>query len=137
MLKSSAEITNVDLQLSGPSPIPTSLPQIGAQELGQFLESGFLGLAPSTDPNLTEYLGLFAEVEGLSGSYEITVDNASADRLLTISGGGSGAAFPIVDGPFFSFSGTAVAVPEPVGLPVCLLLGITLLARRGRGTLPV
>ena len=57
-------------------------------------------------------------MEGLSGSYEITVDNASADRLLTISGGGSGAAFPIVDGPFFSFSGTAVAVPEPVGLPV-------------------
>ena len=66
--------------------------------------------------------------------HSITVDNSSANRLVTISGIGSSDLAPIfIDGTSFEFSATAVAVPEPTALPVCLLLAITFISRR-RGT---
>ena len=62
----------------------------------------------------------------------ISVDTESADRLVTFSGDINFSP-PVSDQPFFGFSATAVAVPEPTGLPVCLLLAITFIARRKRG----
>ena len=62
----------------------------------------------------------------------ISVDTESADRLVTFSGDINFSP-PVSDQPFFGFSATAVAVPEPTGFPVCLLLANTFIARRKRG----
>ena len=110
------------------SPLGTPLTTAGA--LTDLLESDVFTETTSTQTQ-TVYLSSF----GLGfDAFSITVDNASAERLITLSGFGS----PLLsspdatDGVDFVFSATAVAVPEPTALPVCLLLASTFTTRRVR-----
>ena len=130
----SATITDAIFSLppNSPNPLPgASSPLFSAAGVVDLLESAVIEVETST-PSQTVYQLFFGP--RLDDNLSITVDNLSADRLLTLSGSGSNSPIPIIlDGPSFQFSATAVAVPEPTALPVCLLLAITFTARRVRG----
>lgn len=128
----SATITDAIFSLvpNSPSPFPDS-DLFSATEVGDLLENAVIEVETST-PSQTVYQLFFGP--RADDTLSITVDDLSANRLLTLSGSGSTELEPIiVDGSNFGFSATAVAVPEPTALPVCLLLAITLTLRRVRG----
>lgn len=132
---SSATATDVALILTpDPSnPIDLNVPLTSASGVAELLESDLFSIAIS-DPDQTVYQSTFSEVFP-NDPLSITVDNLSANRLVTLSGAGSNDPFPIVvDGTSFRFSATAVAVPEPTGLTAYLLLAITFTAKRRRRT---
>jgi len=131
-----ATITNAVLGLSpNPSNLNLNLPLTSPAGVANLLETNQFGLVPSIGTQTTYQS--FLSLDFPSDPFEITVDNVSANRPLTFSGTGSNDLIPIfADGTSFEFSATAtaVAVPEPTALPACLLLGITIVARRVRGT---
>lgn len=130
-----ATITDATLVLT-PDPsiiFDLDVPLTSAAGVADLLESDLFSLATSA-PGQTVYQSMFVEnISSLDEPLSITVDNLSANRLVTFSGVGTTFPYPnVADGTSFVFSATAVAVPEPTGLPVCLLLAITFTARRGR-----
>lgn len=126
-----ATITNADFQLSGPPSNP-SFPLSSVAGVEDLLQSDAFVQVPSI-ASLSVYQSLnFLPTPFLATTYTISVDNVSGD--LTISGSGSpDGVSPALDGDFFQINATAVAVPEPAGLSACVLLAITLIARRRRG----
>ena len=131
-----ATVTNVVLGLTAnPANLNLNDPLTTAAGVADLLENDAFGVAPSI-ASLTVYESVLnAVIGGIGGNvHSITVDNSSGN--ITFSGIGSNSVIPIgLDGTFFEFSATAtpVAVPEPTGLPVCLLLATTFIARRRRG----
>ena len=132
-----ATITNAIFNLSGsPSNLNLNDPLTTAAGVANLLENDAFGVVLPSTANQTVYESALSILFGAAGNnvHSITVDNSSANRLVTISGIGSSDLAPIfIDGTSFEFSATAVAVPEPTALPVCLLLAITFISRR-RGT---
>ena len=63
------------------------------------------------------------------GSEMCIRDSDNVSGAFTLSGGTGTTILPSIQ-----FSATAVAVPEPTGFSVCLLLGVLLIGRRGRVT---
>ena len=131
---SAATITNAILGLSGdPSNLDLNVPLTSVAGVTNLLESdGFAEVASNGSQTVFQSAQSTINLgPNFNNIFSITVDNSSANRLLTFSGIGSNSPIPIfVDGSSFEFSATAVAVPEPTGLPVCLLLAITFVARR-------
>lgn len=128
-----ASITDVNLSFSPSTPDPR-LDLTSVEGFTSFLESSIFTEVPSVESQ-TVYQGFSEQLPYQNiisnDPYSLVVDNGSANRLLTISGAGDGGA--AVDGPSFRFSATAVAVPEPTGLPVWLMLTLTFITRRQRG----
>ena len=131
-----ATVTNVVLGLTAnPSNLNLNNPLTTAAGVTALLENDAFGVVPSP-ANQTVYESAVSPLFGAAGNnvHSITVDNNSGN--VTISGIGSNDPVPVfLDGTTFEFSATAtaVAVPEPTGLPVCLLLATTFFARRRRG----
>ena len=130
-----ATVTNVVLGLTAnPSNLNLNNPLTTAAGVTALLENDAFGVVPSP-ANQTVYESAVSPLFGAAGNnvHSITVDNNSGN--VTISGIGSNDPVPVfLDGTTFEFSATAtaVAVPEPTGLPVCLLLATTFFARRRR-----
>jgi len=125
-----ATITNAVLGLSS---LPGNLP-ITPPSVTDLLEDDVFALSGSTGSQTVYQSTAFDFPFDVINPYSITIDNSSANRLATFSGLGSQLPFPIIaDGTSFEFAATAVVVPEPTGLPVCLLLAITFIIRRKHG----
>jgi len=118
-----ATITNANLNLSGPTPPDPMLPLTSPAGVEAWLESQtFLAQPSIASFNVYQF-----------STFTIAVDNVSANRLATVSGGIDNRPS---DGDAFEFNATAVVapvvVPEPTCLPICLLLAVGLIAKRGR-----
>ena len=129
-----ATVTNVVLGLTAnPSNLNLNNPLTTAAGVTALLENDAFSVIPSP-ANQTVYESAVSPLFGAAGNnvHSITVDNNSGN--VTISGIGSNDPVPVfLDGTTFEFSASAVTVPEPTGLPVCLLLAITFIIRRKRG----
>ena len=126
-------ISNANFQLETTSalPVPTA-PLYTADGLEDFLEADVFQF-PSFASSGGLYFGTAASDPLITqlGEYSIAIDNTSQ---LTLTGFGNPSGVPIfADGDQFDFSATAVAVPEPAGLPACLLLAVTFIGKRRRG----
>jgi len=124
-----ATITNANLQFSGPTPPDPLLPQTSPQGVEAWLEAQTFASAVSIGTENTWTL----PNPNVFQNFTISYNNVAANRLATISGGIDGSA---VDGDAFEFNARAiaVAVPEPTCLPIFLLTGIALSAKRVRRT---
>jgi len=126
-----ATITNAAVQLSPTTLDPTAFPLTTAAGVEAWLESETFVVAPSiANLNVWELSNPSAF---FNETFAISVDNVSADRLATITGGASFGNIAVDGGGTFEFNATATAVvPEPTGSLAWLLLGIAWANRRGR-----
>ena len=125
-------ISNADFQLGTtmPLPVPTA-PLYTADGLEDFLEADVFE-GPFFGREF--YLGTAANNDLIHpiGSYSIAFNIISGQLALSGIGNPSGVS-PLADGDQFTFSATAVIVPEPAGLPASLLLATMFIGRRRRG----